>query len=643
MAETDFLVTAGVMPDIESAKKAGAALRAEIEKILGTLPSGIAAHAVQYASALGTARSGQEVYNAIGGVRAGIKRGVASYGAMGAILSTEQEDAIREAEEVVRRKQNIVRRVFLNDPTNKVLAERRKRIAEFEKRDPMAGLFFGQEDVSQTIFRNVTGRGLTDSERAQARVDALSAFGGAGADRNTISQAIYKNIYGKGMTPDERAQAKEDAIAAWSIPEQDPRRIMAAIQKNVYNRSMTPDERERERNNAMAVWATKDNTKAIKNLTVIASGVVATGLKTFAEVLPTYWHQNVTRSTMGTYEAQVARTKAIGTGVGGIGGSILGGIAGALVAGPVGAMIGAGVGSQIGGTVGGLWGDYDKERLESIKRSITQVQQRYRAQGIYGGQYGVGYANAVAETGMASAGDVEKMTHNSATLAARMMFGQVGENEMLMYSIMPGYFAAAMSGASSEQLAEAFSADLNRLPPQLRVWAAEGVGGGSAGMMAYVNSPNFGHIQRNAGALRSYDAGQMLAGAGLQVQSGVRGIMDRATEASALYSDISYLTTHQKTGVFRPENYAAELALTESKIGQVPAWMARRAYANAGRYISSGDGEDMGRGMGIVERATSRVLQTINVNIDGETVASQENTITEEDLRSQSLSYTLGI
>ena len=618
MAETDFLLTAGVSPDIESAKKAGAALRAEIEKAMSFLPGAVRDAVLPYTSKLGTARSGQAIYTTVSNLRSGIKRGVAAHMALDD-FTEEQQDVVREFDEFIRRRQNILRRAYLNDPTNKVLAARRKALnrpyttTSQPDKDPLTGIFWGESDAtSQAIYRNVYGKSFTETERAQARAGAIAAFSNSSANPHTISAAIYRNIYGKEMTPDERARAREDA---------------------------------------QAVWAVKDNTKALKQLSVIATNVVASGLRTFAEVLPTYWHENVTRSTFGRLEAEAARAKSYGKFAGGAAGSVIGGILGGAigaVAGPGGSAAGAAYGASLlggaGSAAGALWGDYKKERLESTRRSIQQVQQRYRAYGIYGGQYSVGYANTVAETGMASASDVEKMTHNSATLGARMMFGQVGESEMLMYSLMPGYFAAAMSGASDAELANAFAADLDKLPPQLRVWAAESVGGGSLGMMAFANSPNFGYVQAHAGEARMYDAAQMRAGAGFQIQSGVRGMIDRRAETSALYSDVAYAMGRPRAGVWQPADYGAELALTESKIGQVYPWMARRAYANAERYVTSADAETVAKGMGIMGRATQRVLQTINVNIDGETIKTQENTITEDELNGgYSLSYTLGM
>lgn len=615
MAENaDIELTVGGIVDVASITKAGQQIRSMLQRYVADSLSFIGVGAPQSLGALSGAKTGLEVYSHLSELRRELQKTKRNLNRMGLMDATE-EAVINSVIESVGLGVNVSRRTSINEPVNKLLSAR--RAAEKE---------------------------------ALAHSSVLSS--------NSVSAAVYRNVLGRGMTADERSRARADAMSAWAPIEEDPRqkvidsqKTYAAIYRNIYSKGFTADERARAEEDARAVWAVRDNTKALKQLSVIATNVVASGLKTFAEVLPTYWHENVTRSTFGRLEAEAARAKSYGRFGGTALGSVLGGVIGGVIgsaAGPAGSAAGAAYGASIlgsaGGAAGALWGDYKGERLQSVKRSIQQVQQRYRAYGIYGGQYGVGYANAVAETGMASASDVEKMTHNSATLSARMMFGQVGENEMLMYSLMPGYFAAAMSGASSEKLAEAFAADLDKLPPQLRVWAAESVGGGSLGMMAFANSPNFGYVQAHAGETRAYDAAQMLAGAGFQVQSGVRGIIDRRAETSALYSDVAYAMGRPRAGVWQPADYGAELALTESKIGQVYPWMARRAYANAERYITSSDPETVAKGMGIANRATQRVLQTINVNIDGETVKSQENVITEDELNGgYSLSYTLGM
>lgn len=525
-------------------------------------------------------------------------------------------------------------------------------IAKFGKSTGGMSTLYTAGNVRRAMQRLV----LTDVD-ASTRYGASNKIVEAVSDIRAVENAVRRLVLNDPINQriseirrEQKAEASqarqaEEAIIAREKTTQAIRPMMG-IYKNVYSRSMNDEERDRARRDAEAVWGPiKENTKAIKTLTVVATGVVATGLKTFAQALPTYWNESVTRSTYGRMAAEAQRVGIVSKGVGSIGGTILGGIVGGALGGFPGAAIGASILGNVGGSVGELAGDYKKSRLESTIKSIAAVNNRYRAQGVYGGRFSVGYASAVQETGMASASDVENMTHNAATLGARMMFGQVGENEMLMYSLMPEYFAAAMSGASGAELAEAFSRSLNRLPPNLRVWVAESVGGGSLGMLAYTNSPTFGYIQSRAGGFHAQDAALMAAGAGFHTQSAVRGVMDRLAEESAVYADVAYALAHQKAGVFMSEGTLPERSILEKKGITLPRWFASYGYRDTGRMVTSGETGDIIDASGRLYRTRSRVLQTINVNIDSETIKSQGNTITEEELSGQSptLTYTLGV
>ena len=594
MAETDFLLTAGVSPDIESAKKAGAALRAEIEKAMSFLPGAVRDAVLPYTSKLGTARSGQAIYTTVSNLRSGIKRGVAAHMALDD-FTEEQQDVVREFDEFIRRRQNILRRAYLNDPTNKVLAARRKALnrpyttTSQPDKDPLTGIFWGESDAtSQAIYRNVYGKSFTEAERAQARAGAIAAFSNSSANPHTISAAIYRNIYGKEMTPDERARAREDA---------------------------------------QAVWAVKDNTKAIKNLTKVASIVGTEVVRTAAAVIPTYWQEHVDRSFWGSEQAHVARVGAIAKGAGGVAGSLIGAaIGGALTGGLGGQFVGAGIGGSIGETAGGLYGNYREKQLEAVKKSISQVNTRYRSFGIYGGQASVGYASSVEDTGMATAGDVGKMVHNSATLGARMMFGQVGESEMLMYSLMPGYFAAAMSGASDAELAEAYKNDIERLPPQLRVWAAENVGGGSLGMLAYTQSPMWEGVQAKVPEVRAYDTATMLAGKGYATETATRAFINRTKEFNEFGEDLYKSYKKPKEGIFSRDGNAYELALVSKYDKEAKA---REAEVN-GAFFGVNGKEFL---LNLGNQNSKPVTIVNNIVVDGEVVQTEENIISQEMMR----------
>lgn len=613
----DIELSAVVLPDIDSAKKAGAALRSELSKAIASLPGDIRDATAGYIKSLGAAGTGAGLYQALSNVRTGIKRGIRTFTALDP-LTEKQEDAIRAVDEYVKQQATIVKRTYINDPINKQLSERRRKIKV--------------DEATKAL-----GRGLSSDF-----VDRYMAAEEAG-DTKTLAKL--------------QREQKTKAIAARTILS-NPTLVTDAKYGAALSVFEAQDEiKDREKQQQDAV---KENTKALKTLSVIATNVVATGFKTFAEALPTYWHEAVTRSTFGHLSAEAKRAEIYGGGAGSAIGNVLGGIVGGLIGGIPGAMIGSSVLGSVGSTIGSLSGKFKGERLESVQRSIAQINNRYRAQGIYGGQLSVGYASAVQETGMASSGDVEKMVHNSATLGARMMFGQVGENDMLMYSMMPGYFAAAMAGKTGAELANAFAADLNRLPPQLRVWAAESVGGGSLGMMAYAASPTFGYVQGNAGRLASIDTAIMRAGAGYHVQGGVRGILDRMNEEGAIYGDVSFGLNNSQEGVYLPTGSSAELALgvRASDRVKLPFGLEKRGvlkrifdepvyssayYKAASRRVSSDDVEDAGMARSTISNARERILQplTVNVNLGEETIASQQtvNEIQEGTLLTQTLGF----
>lgn len=595
--EEDVLLYAGVLPDLASAEKAGKELRATLEKQLYGFAADIGKHVHStdelYSSIakFGKSTGGMSTLYTAGNVRRAMQRLVLTdvdastrYGASNKIV---------EAVSDIRAVENAIRRIAFNDPVNQAIADVRKR----------------------------------------NRVDAALKEIGGGVDDGFVRE--YKKAKARGDTATLARLDKQLAIKSRAANV-----ILGApelVTDEQYGAASGVKRLER---------ALNSNTKAVGSLATVVTSITATTAQMVAQALPTYWHETTTRGTFASLQAQAQRQRIYGAGAGEIAGNIIGGVLGAaLTRSPAGAAAGSLWLGKVGSSIGELLGQYSQERLESTQRTIAQINAKYKAYGIYGNRFSTGYAAAVQETGTASASDVENMTHNAATLGARMMFGQVGENEMLMYSLMPEYFAAAMSGASDAELAEAFSRSLDKLPPNLRVWAAESVGGGSLGMLAYTNSPTFGYIQRNAGLFHAQDIAQMAAGAGFHTQSAVRGFMDRTKETGAVFTDVAYAMNHQQAGLWSPEGTAAENAIlynAGTKSYATPKY-ASYIYGLAGRLIS--DIVEGRSSAGMVNRVAGRVLQTINVNIDGETVKSQDNTITEEELSgvSPTLTYTLGV
>ena len=218
------------------------------------------------------------------------------------------------------------------------------------------------------------------------------------------------------------------------------------------------------------------------------------------------WQADISRSGLGTREAQYGEAKTVGRSLAGALGAIIGGVAGTVIAGPAGTAWGAAAGAGVGGWLGAIPGDYLESRLKANKVSIQYALDQHRNEAIFGTGYSTALAKAIQDQGLTHSSDVANMANNALTLRARMMLGMVGENEMVLYSFMPEYFQAAMSGAQGANLINAYrNSALGIQDTSLRALTMQTVGGGSQGMMAFALSPYYDHIMRAAGFYSEMD------------------------------------------------------------------------------------------------------------------------------------------
>ena len=592
MAETtDIELTVGAIADVAQVNKVGQQIRAQLQKYVMESLDAINLGSTRVSGYLSRAVSGAtgtDIYSALRHARnevSEIRTRVRNFNKKNEISDPVEAQVLDSVIDTLNVATNVSKRTAVYSPINTRISEKKAKAKAAQKAQEDA---LKAEAKQQENDEKVAASELAKWEQQQA-AKAL--------EQAKLVQ--YLNGYDvKSSYVDYNKRAD----------------IAAAFQE--------ADDAEKEKRQ-QEKDALKENTRALKSLTIIASGVVATGLRTVANILPTYWEEQVSRSFWGSKEAQVARAGAISKGGGEAIGAVLGGVIGSFF-GPGGTLVGSGIGANIGGTVGGLYGTFKEKELQAVKKTVNQVNSRYRSYGIYGGQASVGYAQSIEDTGMASSGDMEKMVHNSATLGARMMFGQVGESEMLMYSLMPGYFAAAMSGASDAQLAEAYKNDIEKLPPQLRVWAAENVGGGSLGMLAYTQSPMWDSVQAHVGTFRAQDAAQMLAGKGYAVQSGWRAVINREKEYEEFGRDLSRSMKNPERGLWLSENPVYELAATSAYERKMAIAAAEQEYGG----LAGIKGEEILRS--VAQGPRNNVLQTINIVVDGDVVQSEENVITQE-------------
>ena len=256
-----------------------------------------------------------------------------------------------------------------------------------------------------------------------------------------------------------------------------------------------------------------------------------------------------TAALVAVNSAVAERVTAGGQAAGGVIGGVLGAaIGGALTSGMGGQIVGAQIGSSIGSLTGGLIGKSRQAEWESQQKSISDVQARFKALGLYRGAYSPTFGAAVGELGQASASDVEGMVGNSQTLAARMMFGQVSDNEMLLYSLMPNYFAAAMAGASDAELAAAYTRDLNALDPSLRLWVGSMVGGGSAGMVAFSQDKYSGGVLSRGSWYHGTDHVLVSYGGSYQAGSVERGALNAHAMEGQVRADLNKAAKAEASG-----------------------------------------------------------------------------------------------
>ena len=198
------------------------------------------------------------------------------------------------------------------------------------------------------------------------------------------------------------------------------------------------------------------------------------------------WAQDAARNVTASNMAYYQRWESGGQ----IAGGAIGAIAGALIGGPIGAIIGA---TGLGG-LAGLWGNYKQKELEGVLKTVATTTGARRDYLMFRGTSGFSMGQAMEDAGFGTASDLNNMRWTSQTLPGAMALGMVGEQDMLMLSLMPEYFSALMSGADAATLAAAYQKSVQNLPVQLRPLVATMAPGGSQGMYVNAIDPQFNNF-----------------------------------------------------------------------------------------------------------------------------------------------------
>lgn len=198
------------------------------------------------------------------------------------------------------------------------------------------------------------------------------------------------------------------------------------------------------------------------------------------------WAQDAARNVTAANMAYYQRWESGGQ----IAGGAIGAFAGALIGGPIGAVIGA---TGLGG-LAGLWGNYKQKELEGVLKTVATTTSARRDYLLFRGTSGFAMGQAMEDAGFGTASDLNNMRWTSQTLPGAMALGMVGEQDMLMLSLMPEYFAALMGGADAATLAAAYQKSVQNLPVQLRPLVATMAPGGSQGMYVNAIDPQFNNF-----------------------------------------------------------------------------------------------------------------------------------------------------
>lgn len=286
-------------------------------------------------------------------------------------------------------------------------------------------------------------------------------------------------------------------------------KIEAARERKAAREQKEKDDKAKEEENKQAAEAAAALESLSKNAKI--AGLFLSAASAGATMYyQSMWAQNAARNVNASNMAYYQRWENGGQ----IAGGALGAVVGALIGGPIGAVIGA---SGIGG-LAGLWGNYKQKELEGVLKTVATATSSRRDFLTFGGRTGYSLGQASESAGFGSAGDLNNMRWTGQTLPGAMALGMVGEQEMLMLSMMPEYFAALMNGADASTLAQAYSTSVNRLPAQLKPLVSTSVPGGSQGMYANALDPQYatflGHSREFALHDRYFNAvsDQVMAG-----------------------------------------------------------------------------------------------------------------------------------
>lgn len=334
-------------------------------------------------------------------------------------------------------------------------------------------------------------RTALQSDEALARQMFEAELGHSVSD-NTWAQIKYDEVFGasKAQAAWERGARRDAALEAERNAQ---RRKESAFNVGVFGEL------------ADEVDDVTDSLKGLTLATRASTMVFSAGAALTTGLARSFWQQELARNVTASNLAYLQRWQIAANVGGGLVGA-LGGMAAGAAAGSgfmgigaiPGAIIGGAIGALGGGSVAGLPAEKEIKKLEGALKTVALTTAARRDYLLYGGSSGFSLGMAMEDAGLGSASDLNNMRWTSQTLPGAMALGMVGEQDMLMLSLMPEYFAALMGGADAATLAAAYQKSVQHLPAQLRPLVATMAPGGSQGMYANAIDPQYSNMLTSA-------------------------------------------------------------------------------------------------------------------------------------------------
>ena len=233
-------------------------------------------------------------------------------------------------------------------------------------------------------------------------------------------------------------------------------------------------------------------------LGMAAKQVVGAALDIGDTLIETYGNEKIQRNSYFSEKAHRERLKKYAQGAGAVVGGAIGGVVGGVVgahAAGIGAVPGAiggvAAGGWIGSRVTGMYPEWYKKEYESDIKSSTEIAAMARNHSLYDYSYNTFFEHGLTEQGIANgAAAMGGLADRSMNMRARMMLGQVSEEEMLYMSMMPNYYAALMGGVTGPELLNIYHRDLQSIgDPSMKYLVGHAIGNTEA--FAAANSRYF--------------------------------------------------------------------------------------------------------------------------------------------------------